>query len=650
VYFPRVLEKTERVLAIDIGASTVRGIVLTRRDEHAEAGGYAQLGFDADSGPAPVAARIAAALDVKAVLHVVLTADESHDPATLTAVEAAVVSQGFDRVSVVSHAESVARSNPSGGTPTELVDSEIASGLLTSHAGLTLKDLAPVVGAGLGVLGLGASDVTETEPLTVWQPGDAGTDTETAAPAEPAPVADDDPFTTSTAAAPAAAAGLIAASTSVFDEDDDVTMVHDHLVSASDDVTVGAAEILDATEPAPNTNPAVVSEPAEPVVDSSPTVISESTVVSESAEPVVDSSPTVISEPVAPMVFDGTDDTDDETILPPDEEPITKPAMPAASVPAAAAAVAPAATASPQPARPEVTGPAPIHEEVQKQGRSLSPILLILGALALIAVAGLLISQCGGGSSEVSQSDTTNPTPQQAEPTAIPAPVEPAAAAEPTAEPAPESTAVPTPEPTAEPAPEPTVAPTAEPTADPLAGLPPLSELPERGAVFRPPILYLEGPVQTQEQADALFERAIAVVGPDNVVNNYVVRPDAPPALDGNVRVEQAVLFATGSAQISEEFIPTLELGVAVMALNPQVNMVVQGHTDSVGSESSNQDLSERRAQAVVEYLVGRGIDRSRLDAVGFGESTPVATNDTAEGRQINRRIEVELLDLLATE
>ena len=156
--------------------------------------------------------------------------------------------------------------------------------------------------------------------------------------------------------------------------------------------------------------------------------------------------------------------------------------------------------------------------------------------------------------------------------------------------------------------------------------------------------------MQTQEQADELYARAIAVVGPDNVVNNYVVRPDAPPALDGNVRVEQAVLFQSGSAVIADQFVPTLELGVAVMALNPQVQMVVEGHTDSVGSDADNLALSQRRAEAVVDYLVSRGVDIERLEAVGLGETSPVADNETADGRQINRRIEVDLLDLLAGE
>jgi len=76
--------------------------------------------------------------------------------------------------------------------------------------------------------------------------------------------------------------------------------------------------------------------------------------------------------------------------------------------------------------------------------------------------------------------------------------------------------------------------------------------------------------------------------------------------------------------------------------------MVVEGHTDSVGTEANNLVLSRLRAEAVVDYLVSRGVDAGRLEAVGFGETSPVADNDTAGGRQINRRIEVELLDLLA--
>lgn len=166
--------------------------------------------------------------------------------------------------------------------------------------------------------------------------------------------------------------------------------------------------------------------------------------------------------------------------------------------------------------------------------------------------------------------------------------------------------------------------------------------------MFRPPTLFLEGPVQTQEEADALYNRALEVLGdPDLIVDEYVVRPDAPPATDGNVRVEQAVLFATGSSDIADDFLPTLDLGVLVLTVNPQVSMVIEGHTDNVGSDQDNLELSELRAAAVANYFVGRGIDPERLTSVGRGEAEPVGDNDTEAGRQINRRIEVQLIDLL---
>lgn len=199
--------------------------------------------------------------------------------------------------------------------------------------------------------------------------------------------------------------------------------------------------------------------------------------------------------------------------------------------------------------------------------------------------------------------------------------------------------------------PDPLPDPTAEPTStpDPLEDLPPLSELPERGAVFiaEEQTLYLRGPV-TAEEGAVLEARAIEVLGPDRVVNEYLYRPDAPPVTEGTVRVEQAVLFESGSAVIAEPFVPTLELGLLVMVLNPQVTMVVEGHTDDVGSAETNQALSEARAEAVVDYLVANGLDRERLVPVGRGESEPIADNETEEGRRLNRRIEVDLLDLLS--
>jgi len=72
--------------------------------------------------------------------------------------------------------------------------------------------------------------------------------------------------------------------------------------------------------------------------------------------------------------------------------------------------------------------------------------------------------------------------------------------------------------------------------------------------------------------------------------------------------------------------------------------MMIEGHTDSTGSAEHNQQLSLNRANAVRNYLVGYGVDSRRVTTQGFGESMPVASNDTAQGRQQNRRVELRII------
>jgi outer membrane protein OmpA-like peptidoglycan-associated protein len=75
----------------------------------------------------------------------------------------------------------------------------------------------------------------------------------------------------------------------------------------------------------------------------------------------------------------------------------------------------------------------------------------------------------------------------------------------------------------------------------------------------------------------------------------------------------------------------------------PNAKLTIEGHTDNTGSNAYNLKLSTDRAKAVVDYLVSKGIGVSRLNAVGFGEDKPVTTNNTAEGRTLNRRVELIL-------
>ena len=81
-------------------------------------------------------------------------------------------------------------------------------------------------------------------------------------------------------------------------------------------------------------------------------------------------------------------------------------------------------------------------------------------------------------------------------------------------------------------------------------------------------------------------------------------------------------------------------LAEQMLNANPGLNVRVEGHTDNAGADSYNQQLSQRRAQAVVDHLVMKGINRSRMKPKGYGESSPVADNTTSEGRARNRRVD----------
>jgi outer membrane protein OmpA-like peptidoglycan-associated protein len=109
------------------------------------------------------------------------------------------------------------------------------------------------------------------------------------------------------------------------------------------------------------------------------------------------------------------------------------------------------------------------------------------------------------------------------------------------------------------------------------------------------------------------------------------------------VHFNSDVLFGPGSASLDRDGRGTLDRVAEVINDYRKTAVVVQGHTDSVGSEESNQDLSVQRARAVENYLTNRGVDPGRMTALGFGESAPMASNSSAYGRQRNRRVDVLL-------
>jgi outer membrane protein OmpA-like peptidoglycan-associated protein len=107
---------------------------------------------------------------------------------------------------------------------------------------------------------------------------------------------------------------------------------------------------------------------------------------------------------------------------------------------------------------------------------------------------------------------------------------------------------------------------------------------------------------------------------------------------------DSALLFDFGKSTLRSETKTNLDKLAEILQKYPDTNIIVEGNTDSVGSEESNQKLSEQRAQAVGDYLVSINVGHSRLTTMGRGETQPTDTNLTAEGRQANRRVEIAII------
>ena len=110
------------------------------------------------------------------------------------------------------------------------------------------------------------------------------------------------------------------------------------------------------------------------------------------------------------------------------------------------------------------------------------------------------------------------------------------------------------------------------------------------------------------------------------------------------VNLPDGVTFDVGSATLQPAFRATLDKVAQSMIDYPQSLIDVYGHTDSTGSDAFNQRLSEQRATTVMNYLISRGVPASRLRSQGFGETMPVASNDTVDGRAKNRRVEIKIV------
>jgi OOP family OmpA-OmpF porin len=124
-----------------------------------------------------------------------------------------------------------------------------------------------------------------------------------------------------------------------------------------------------------------------------------------------------------------------------------------------------------------------------------------------------------------------------------------------------------------------------------------------------------------------------------NVMQPAAPPPPPPAAAPREIFRLEGVYFDFDRATLKPEGRTKLDSAVTILNRFSEMRVEVQGHTDSIGTVEYNQRLSERRAQAVVDYLVSRGISATRLTSRGYSENNPVADNATDEGRALNRRV-----------
>src|SRR5690606_2261971 len=119
---------------------------------------------------------------------------------------------------------------------------------------------------------------------------------------------------------------------------------------------------------------------------------------------------------------------------------------------------------------------------------------------------------------------------------------------------------------------------------------------------------------------------------------------DLERASEGTSAVLENIFFDVDKYDLKEKSVTELRKIIRFLMENPAVRVEISGHTDNTGSAAYNLQLSERRAQSVMDYLVSHGISTERLIPKGYGSQQPIASNDSEEGRQANRRIEFKII------
>lgn len=147
-------------------------------------------------------------------------------------------------------------------------------------------------------------------------------------------------------------------------------------------------------------------------------------------------------------------------------------------------------------------------------------------------------------------------------------------------------------------------------------------------------------------EADSARLDATAAQQENEELQRQIAELNAKDTERGLVITLGDLLFATGKSELKSGAGPHLDKLANFLSQHPDRTVTIEGHTDSVGSDESNFSLSQRRADSVKSYLVRQGVESRRIQTVGKGEDNPVADNDSASGRQQNRRVEVIIVDM----
>lgn len=155
------------------------------------------------------------------------------------------------------------------------------------------------------------------------------------------------------------------------------------------------------------------------------------------------------------------------------------------------------------------------------------------------------------------------------------------------------------------------------------------------------------GRAETEESRQAALSALAVVPTLDQWETNVSLLPSLNVCRDKVTAfaARNAIIFQSGSARLAEESVPAIDELAGYLALCPEATVNVEGHTDADGEDEANLALSVSRAEAVVDALILRGVGPERLYAIGYGESLPIASNETRAGKQANRRIAFTLAD-----